>query len=121
EDRQRDRLSSADLVLALNEMEHRPWPEWRRGKPLNQNSLSKLLKPFGIQPKKMRFGSETVRGYERDHMGDAYRRYVPAVMSPNSGESDLRSGTVEQVFKNNGLPEFQSGTSERHVPPSDSA
>jgi putative DNA primase/helicase len=49
-------LSSQDLICALVVMDDRPWGEWRRGQPLTQNSLARLLKPFGIAPKKFRFG-----------------------------------------------------------------
>jgi putative DNA primase/helicase len=49
-------LSSQDIVCALVVMEDRPWGEWKRGQPLTQNSLARLLKPFSITPKKFRFG-----------------------------------------------------------------
>src|SRR5205085_374174 len=49
------RLSSEDLITALIVMEDRPWGEWRRGAPLTKNSLARLLKPFGIKPKEIRF------------------------------------------------------------------
>jgi putative DNA primase/helicase len=48
-------LSSQDIVCALAAMEDKPWGEWRRGQPLTQNSLARLLKPFGIKPKVTRF------------------------------------------------------------------
>ena len=32
-------------------MEDRPWPEFRRGKPISQVQLARLLKPFGIKSK----------------------------------------------------------------------
>jgi len=39
------RIFSQDLVDALVAMEDRPWCEWRRGRPMTQNSLARLLRP----------------------------------------------------------------------------
>src|SRR5262249_53934383 len=44
-DRNTDKLPSAEIEAALNEMESRPWPEWKAGKPITQRQLAKLLKP----------------------------------------------------------------------------
>ncbi|MCK5232105.1 MAG: DUF3631 domain-containing protein, partial [Desulfobulbaceae bacterium] len=43
-----DKISSANLVTHLVGLKESPWCEWRRGNPLTQNSLSRLLKPYGI-------------------------------------------------------------------------
>jgi len=72
-----DRLPSADLVEALVAMEDRPWAEWRQGKPLTQNGLARLLKPFGITPTTVRVGTATPRGYAFAHLADAFERYIP--------------------------------------------
>ena len=50
-------VSGQDIICALAAMEDRPWGEWRRGQPLTQNSLARLLKPFLIRPKVIRFGN----------------------------------------------------------------
>ena len=34
---------SEEITEALNRMEHRPWPEWRNGKPMTARQLAKLL------------------------------------------------------------------------------
>ena len=72
-----DRLSSAELVAALTEMEGRPWPEWRGGKPLTQSGLAKQLGHFGIAPANLRTGETVVRGYRKEQFGDAFARYIP--------------------------------------------
>ena len=72
-----DRLFSADLAAALVEMEDRPWPEWRRGNPLSPAAMSRLLKPFGVHPRKLRIGAETKQGYELDTFFDSFARYLP--------------------------------------------
>jgi hypothetical protein len=112
EDRHEDRLSSAAIVECLNEMEDRPWPEWRRGKPLTQNSLARLLKPFGVLPRNFRMSAGIVKGYERGPIEDAHKRYGVTVAHA-SPDSPFQSATPLQDNKNNGLGENQTATSKR--------
>jgi len=97
-----DRLSTADILEQLHEMEDRPWPEWRHGRPLSSRGLARLLQPFGIKPKKIRLGEETLRGYILRDLQEVFSRYIP----PQSGTS----GT-SQVN-----PQILSGTSMDDVP-----
>jgi len=83
EDRATDRLRSADLVSALVAMEGRPWAEWRKGKPLTQNSLARLLDPFRIAPGTIRMGPITAKGYMRDQFADAWGRYLSDTPPPD--------------------------------------
>jgi hypothetical protein len=73
-----ERLASASIVDHLSTLEGRPWPDWRRDKPINQNGLARLLKPFGVRPKTVRIGTETPKGYERPDFEEAWKRYLPA-------------------------------------------
>lgn len=70
-------LPSALLVKELCDLEDRPWAEYRRGQPLTANTLSRLLRPFGIKPKTVRMADTTKKGYARDDFADAWRRYPP--------------------------------------------
>ena len=97
-----DRLSSADIVEALADVEERPWPEWRHGKPMTQRQLAKLLAPFKIKPKLIKFGKSPARGYELSAFTDTFERYLPGVSSvtplplnDGNGFSDIRSVTRE--------------------------
>lgn len=71
-----DRIFSDNLVEQIIEMEDRPWCEWRRGKPITQNSLSRLLKPFGIRPKNLRLNDKVKKGYELKDFQDSFDRYL---------------------------------------------
>jgi hypothetical protein len=76
-----DRLASAELCQALAGMEARPWAEWRASKnaspkPITPNQLFRLLKPFGIAPETIRVGGRTPKGYHRHQFGDAWDRYL---------------------------------------------
>jgi putative DNA primase/helicase len=71
-----DVLSSADLVGKLTAEPDSQWAEWRSGKPITQNQLARLLKPFGIAPGQVWITPDRQsRGYRRDHFKDAWVRY----------------------------------------------
>jgi hypothetical protein len=70
------RLTSADIVERLGQMEERPWPEWRQGKPLTAPQLARALAPFGIRPATIRTGSTTAKGYHREQFDEAWSRYL---------------------------------------------
>lgn len=102
-----DRMSSGEIVRHLNDLEGRPWVEWRRGQPMIANSLARQLKPFGIKPTKIRFGSTTANGYEIADFTDAFSRYCA---------SPVQTGTLEQVNKINELEDTPTGTRSDDVP-----
>jgi Protein of unknown function (DUF3631) len=71
-----DVLSSADLVGKLTAEPDSQWAEWRSGKPITQNQLARLLKPFGIAPGQVRITADRQsRGYRRVQFEDAWVRY----------------------------------------------
>ena len=73
-----DRLPSEDIVKALTGMEDRPWPEYRRGKPITQRQLATLLKGFGIEPRTLRLDDgRRCKGYLGEDFADAFSRYTP--------------------------------------------
>ena len=73
-----DQLTSAKIVAALVEMEDRPWPEWKGGKPITVRQLAKLLQPFRIKPIQMKVGGDkNLRGYKLKAFDDVFRRYLP--------------------------------------------
>jgi putative DNA primase/helicase len=78
-----DRLSSKDIVEALAELEDRPWAEWKAGRPITSNGLAKLLSPFKIKPKQLRFpnGRTGISGYTRDAFAETFTRYLPDATS----------------------------------------
>ena len=74
---ERDQIPSAFICGRLAEMEDRPWPEWRHGKPITVRQLARQLAPFGIAPGTIRTGSGTARGYKKEAFKDAWSRYLP--------------------------------------------
>jgi hypothetical protein len=73
-----DVLQSEVIVGHLEKMEHRPWPEWKHGKPMTVRQLAKMLSPFGIVPDQHWTNGRNRRGYSLAECLDAFGRYLPA-------------------------------------------
>jgi hypothetical protein len=71
------RLSSKTIVARLIARDDRPWGEWRSGRPITLRQIARLLRPFRIKPRDIRFGTKVLKGYERDQFADAWSRYLP--------------------------------------------
>lgn len=111
------RMTSADLCRELGEMEDRPWPEWRTGKPITKAQLAVALKPFGIRPTKLRpDGGRPAQGYYREAFEEAWDRYLgldshsglprgPRITERRNnadtgkGKAENRTGIRESVFR----------------------
>jgi hypothetical protein len=76
-----DHLSSASICSDLAEMNDRPWPEYRKGKPITQRQLAALLTPFGIASNTVRIGTETPKGYRLKQFEKAFAAYLPPISS----------------------------------------
>jgi len=75
-----ERLPSVEIVGDLVEMEHRPWPEWKDGKPITVRQVAALLKPFGISPASIRLtGEKTARGYYLTAFKESFLSYLPPI------------------------------------------
>jgi len=103
-----DKISSSALVDRLISIEEHPWGDWKRGKPITQNGLAHLLKPFEIFSKTIRSGSTTFRGYELDQFTDAFSRYLTPT-TPFQGDTMTQTTPVKD------LREVQSETQPENV------
>lgn len=80
-----DRLPTEDLLRALIEIETAPWPAWW-GHRIEQgdvrgpaSKLARLLKPYRVEPRKMRAGAAVTRGYQLADFTDLFDRYLAGV------------------------------------------
>jgi len=71
-------LFTSEILAALHAREDRPWPEYRRGKPMTPVQLAALLKPLKILSGSVRRGELTNKGYAAKQFADAWARYLPA-------------------------------------------
>lgn len=94
QDNGRDRLSSVDLCSLLVLLEERPWATWKHGKPMTPVQLSRLLKPFGVSSRTVRFeGQGLSKGYLLEDLADAFERYIPS-LPPDSPLSKRNRDTT---------------------------
>lgn len=77
-------IGSTDLLNALCALEESPWSEWRGGRPISTRGIAKLLKPYGIEPKR----DMSHRFYRRIDFMDAFNRYLS-----DGGEKSATSAT----------------------------
>ena len=97
-----DRIKSEDLSTRLGAMVDRPWSEWgKTGKPITQRGIAKLLEPFKIEPKVVRFNAETARGYALEWFQDVFHRYLAADPSVTAKH--------DHKFNNLGASEYVTG------------
>lgn len=106
------KMWSYTLVEALTAMEDRPWCEWKRGKPMTQNTLGKLLDPYKIHSGSVRVGNATRKGYRISQFENAFNRYLIDPAHPHPKQS----GTTAQPSNGAGYSEIQSGTDIEDVP-----
>jgi hypothetical protein len=63
------RLSTREVLARLSTIEGRPWTGWssesRDDLQRNAQKLERLLRPFHIRPKAIRFANGPLKGYER--------------------------------------------------------
>lgn len=107
EETETDRVTSEDVEKHMVQLEDRPWPEYRKGKPISKTGIARLLKPFGIKAKVIRIGGRTPRGYEKTDFDDAFSRYLP--------DRGFPSATGATQLKNKELERNQSATHDRDV------
>jgi putative DNA primase/helicase len=106
ENREGGRITSAELAAVLAAMEDRPWPEWKRGKPITPRQIAKLLAPFGIAPKTVRTLGERAKGYVAEDFQDIFARYLPSdpcqrdnpqETAKNAGSASVTKGSVSRI------------------------
>ena len=89
-----DRIASISLVDKLVSMEDRPWPEYRRGKPLTPTSVARLLKRFVIGPSTIRFDTVTAKGYQRKWFISTWERYLAGSPGDSIGNTVTTRGNA---------------------------
>jgi putative DNA primase/helicase len=71
------KMSSADVIETLVKDTEAPWATWNHGKPFSARQLTKLLEPYGIKTKNLKFGLyNTLKGFELAQFEDAFARYL---------------------------------------------
>ena len=104
-----DRISSADLVERLVQMEESPWADlW--GKAIDARGLARRLRSYEVVPKVIRIGDKTPRGYELTDFGDAWMRYLGPYKPPTPPGSET-SATPQHDSSGSATPSATATTS----------
>jgi Protein of unknown function (DUF3631) len=80
--REAERIATADLIDALGRFDESPWGEWwldlKTDEPLRMAArrLAQLLRPFGIRSRVVRVEDKTPKGYRREDFVDAWERFL---------------------------------------------
>ena len=70
-------MPSKELVAYLASIDDGPWVEYgKTRKAINQRQLARLLSAFEISPQSVRCGDETAKGYHREPILEAIKRYL---------------------------------------------
>jgi putative DNA primase/helicase len=90
-----DIITSADLVAALVTDLERPWATWGKGaKPLTQNQLARLLRPFCIISETVHpVGRPDAKGYKRSSFESAWAGYLPGQNPPPSPAGTFKASS----------------------------
>ncbi len=96
-----EKISTRDLLLHLTEDETAPWDDWRNGRPLTAHGLARLLKPFGITPKTIRFEMDVSKGYQREDFKEAWDRYLPPSrnVTPLQSRNNAQKSPIQNVTR----------------------
>jgi uncharacterized protein DUF3631 len=97
-----DRISGDELTAHLLSLEDRPWPEFKKGKPLTKATLARHLGRYKILSGTIRLpDGRTLRGYYLSSLTDAFARYLsvqtvtPPQLKNNGGCDALQSVTLK--------------------------
>jgi Protein of unknown function (DUF3631) len=68
--------TTSTILDKLQKLDESPWGDIR-GKPLTDRGLATRLRAYGIEPRTLRVGGATPRGYRKEDFVDAWARYCP--------------------------------------------
>jgi hypothetical protein len=84
----REAIATVDLLAGLNRLEESGWGSWNDGAGIKAHELAKHLRVFSVhRPAQLKIGGQNVRGYRREWLEDAWRRYLTARTGSESATS----------------------------------
>jgi hypothetical protein len=91
--RNKDRITAPGLITDLAADETARWATYNKGKPISQAQVARLLKPYGIKPKTIRWDDGTEdgsypKGYLLEWFADVFSRFC----------TFSSSGTLDSTF-----------------------
>ena len=87
-------LPTATIVTRLVDLPESPWGDLH-GKPINDRTLAKRLRQYGIKSKDINVQDRALKGYAKEDLHDAWTRYLPPVTPQKRDERDERDEPPE--------------------------
>ncbi|UWZ81836.1 DUF3631 domain-containing protein [Occallatibacter riparius] len=110
DERRTDRLTTADVLEYLHQLDERPWIAWGfRHEPMRSHQLAKELRKYRIAPRTLRIGSGTAKGYLRTDFEDAWARFCASVVA-DPVTAVTSSHTASVLAETLLLPDPEHGT-----------
>ena len=88
-------MTTASLIEALESRRDSPWAEPEH--KLTPRRLAGMLRPFGIEPRQVRIGSLSNKGYQRADFESAFSRYLPPIHAAKETCETIRINTGEDA------------------------
>ena len=70
-------MTTASLIKALESLADSSWAEPEH--KLTPRKLAGMLRPFGIEPRQVRTGALSGKGYQRTAFEEVFSRYLPSI------------------------------------------
>ena len=94
---EQEALSTEAVLTGLCAIEESPWADLR-GKPLDPRGLARRLHQYEIAPVKVKVDGKALKGYRREHLWDAWERYLTPVQGePGEPQEPGRSEDSSEV------------------------
>jgi hypothetical protein len=78
-----DALATETILERLRDLDEAPWGDLH-GKPLDARGLARRLRQYEVTSIKVKVDGRALKGYRREHLWDAWQRYLPG--DPQEGE-----------------------------------
>lgn len=93
-----DRIATTDLLTRLHNMESAPWGSVK-GEPIDARFLARTLAKYEIETNNtLKIDGRAMKGYSRRHFADAWDRYLPAPVVPETGNAGNGGNPWGEVF-----------------------
>ena len=93
-------MATKSILVDLHALPEAPWGDLR-GKPLSERDLARRLKEYGVRSKTVRIGEITAKGYAKVDLYDAWSRYLPAPLPPQTSVTSVTTVTTQEIQTDN--------------------
>jgi len=82
-------MATATVLERLKEIPDSPWTDYGKN-GLTARALSRMLRPFGAEPRQVRTATGNLKGYQLAELEQAFSRYLPAMCAVSETSDTTR-------------------------------